>query len=110
MRLADEKTMHHRVINYALAGAIIASALTALVGALMATGHLHLWGFEVVLGPGMIFAWLFTKGDNFTFNAEHAFYAIPFSLVLNVIPGSVLGALAGMLMSTKPRHQADKSR
>lgn len=45
----------------------------------------------------MIPAWLFTKGDNFTSEAEHALYAIPFSLVLNVVIGAALGAVVGIL-------------
>src|SRR5687767_1061653 len=102
------KSMHHRVRNFAIAGAILASALSGLIGALMANGYMNLGGFEIVLSPGMILAWLFTKGDRFTSEQDQALYAIPFSLVINIVLGVVMGALVGMLMSTNAKHQADR--
>jgi hypothetical protein len=64
----------------------------------MASGHAQLGGFECLMGPGMILAWLFTKGDNFTSDAEHALYGIPFSLLFNVAPAAVLGAVLAVLV------------
>ena len=96
-------SMHHFIRDLAIAGSILSVVCTVLAGALMANGYLHLWGFEIFNVSGMIPAWLFTKGDHFTSEAEHALYAIPFSLVINVVPGAVLGALVGTLMSTKAK-------